>query len=87
MIVDTFGTADEDRFWDIKEFEDGRCVERSKEFVRQYYRKIGYYDELMKAREGGEAEPPIPSLPNEIIQQISQIYIDLFEDLTGQRFR
>ena len=87
MVVDTFGTADEDRFWDIKEFEAGRCVERSKEFVRQYYRQIGYYDELMKAREESETEPPIPALPNEIIQQISQIYIDLFEDLTGQRFR
>ncbi len=87
MVVDTFGTADEDRFWDIKEFEAGRCVERSKEFVRQYYRQIGYYDELMKAREEDETEPPIPALPNEIIHQISQIYIDLFEDLTGQRFR
>lgn len=87
MVVDTFGTADEDRFWDIKEFEAGRCVERSKEFVRQYYRQIGYYDELMKAREADETEPPIPALPNEIIHQISQIYIDLFEDLTGQRFR
>lgn len=87
MVVDTFGTADEDRFWDIKEFEDGRYVERSKEFVRQYYRKIGYYDELMKAREDREAEPPIPALPDDIILQISQIYIDLFEDLTGQNFR
>ncbi len=87
MVVDTFGTADEDRFWDIKEFEAGRCVERSKEFVRQYYRQIGYYDELMKAREEDETEPPIPALPNEIIHQISQIYIDLFENLTGQRFR
>lgn len=87
MVVDTFGTADEDRFWDAKEFEDGRCVERSKEFVRQYYRKIGYYDELMKAREAGEEEPPIPPLPHDIILQISQIYIALFEDLTGQKFR
>jgi len=87
MVVDTFGTADEDRFWDIQEFEDGRYVERSKEFVRQYYRKIGYYDELMKAREDREAEPPIPALPDDIILQISQIYIDLFEDLTEQSFR
>lgn len=87
MIVDTFGTADEDRFWDKKEFEGGRCIERSKEFVRQYYRKIGYYNELMKAREKDEEEPPIPALPKAIIQQISQIYIDLFEDLTGQKFR
>ena len=87
MVVDSFGTADEDRFWDMEAFNDGRYVERSKEFVRQYYRKIGYHDELMKAREAGDKEPSISSLPNEIIQQISQIYIKLFEDLTGQSFR
>ena len=87
MVVDSFGTADEDRFWDSNAFTDGRYVQRSKEFVRQYYRKIGYHDKLMKAREAGEAEPPIPALPTEIIQQVSQIYISLFEDLTGQRFR
>jgi phosphoribosylaminoimidazole-succinocarboxamide synthase len=87
MVVDTFGTADEDRFWDAKDFADGRNVERSKEFVRQYYRKIGYYAKLMKARKNATEEPPIPPLPNTIIQRVSQIYIDLFEDLTGQKFR
>jgi phosphoribosylaminoimidazole-succinocarboxamide synthase len=87
MVVDTFGTADEDRFWDMKEFGEGRCVERSKEFVRQYYRRIGYYDELMKTRKEGGEDPPIPPLPESIVQQTSQIYITLFEDLTGQRFR
>ena len=51
MIVDTFGTADEDRFWDAKEYKQGRCVELSKEFVRQYYRNTGYYDSLIAARE------------------------------------
>jgi phosphoribosylaminoimidazole-succinocarboxamide synthase len=87
MVVDSFGTADEDRFWDMDAFTEGRYVERSKEFVRQYYRKSGYHDKLMKARDAGEEEPPIPALPNEIIQQVSQIYITLFEDLTGQPFR
>jgi len=87
MVVDTFGTADEDRFWNMKEFEEGRYVERSKEFVRQYYRRIGYHGELMKAREAGKEEPPIPPLPENKIQQANQIYIELFEDLTGQRFR
>ncbi|MCP8311283.1 MAG: phosphoribosylaminoimidazolesuccinocarboxamide synthase [Candidatus Methylarchaceae archaeon HK01M] len=87
MVVDTFGTADEDRFWDMKEFKKGNYIERSKEYVRQYYRKIGYYDTLMKARREGREEPPIPPLPETIIQQISQLYIELFEDLTGEKFR
>jgi phosphoribosylaminoimidazole-succinocarboxamide synthase len=62
-------------------------IERSKEFARQYYRKIGYYDELIKARKEGREEPPIPPLPEDMIQEVSTIYINLFEDITGQLFR
>src|SRR5207245_3580071 len=50
MLVDTFGTADEDRFWDLGAYEKGQQIELSKEFVRQYYRKIGYHQALMDAR-------------------------------------
>jgi len=87
MVVDTFGTADEDRFWDAEELKEGRFVERSKEFVRQYYRKTGYHEKLMKARKEGKEEPPIPPLPQDVLEEVSKIYIQLFEDLTGQRFR
>lgn len=87
MVVDTLGTADEDRFWDAEEYEKGRYVERSKEFVRQYYRETGYHDRLMKARKTGPNEPPIPPLPPDLISQVSEIYIKLFEDLTGESFR
>ena len=87
MVVDTLGTADEDRFWDALEFERGRYSERSKEFVRQHYRETGYYDLLMDARRKGVEEPPIPPLPKDMIRQVSEIYIKLFEDITGQSFR
>ncbi len=87
MVVDTFGTADEDRFWDAAEFAKGRYVERSKEFVRQYYREIGYHQRLMEARNKGLEEPPIPPLPKEMVDKVSETYIKLFEDLTGQAFR
>ena len=32
MVVDTYGTADEDRFWDLRAYEEGKCIELSKEF-------------------------------------------------------
>src|SRR5439155_809036 len=63
MLVDTFGTADEDRFWDLEAYETGQQVELSKEFVRQYYRKIGYHQALMDARTAGKPEPDIPPRP------------------------
>ncbi|MHC1566802.1 MAG: phosphoribosylaminoimidazolesuccinocarboxamide synthase [Candidatus Syntropharchaeia archaeon] len=87
MIVDVFGTADEDRFWDAKKYDEGKFIELSKEFVRQYYRKIGYKDRLYAARERGEPEPEIPPLPEDMVEKAREIYIDLFERITGERFR
>ena len=87
VLVDTFGTADEDRFWEKEEFErNGTLVERSKEFVRQYYRKSGYYQKLMDARGKKAEEPAIPPLPDEIIAETSKLYRDLYERITGQKW-
>lgn len=86
MLVDVFGTADEDRFWDREAYEDGRFIERSKELVRQHYRRIGYKDALYEARRKGEPEPPIPPMPDKLIEEASQTYIELFEQITGERF-
>lgn len=87
MIIDTFGTADEDRFWDAKAYGEGRLVELSKEFVRQHYRKTGYLEKLENARAAKKPEPDIPGLSDELRDQVSGIYIDIFERLTGQKFR
>ena len=87
MLVDTFGTADEDRFWDLEAYQKGGQIELSKEFVRQYYRKIGYHQALMEAREAGGPEPDIPPLPEEVTKEVSDLYVALFERLTGEKFR
>jgi len=87
MIVDTFGTADEDRWWDWEHYSKGQFVELSKESVRQYYRQSGYYDKLTEARRMGKSEPKIPALPESKIKEISQLYIDMFEMITGESYR
>ena len=87
MLIDTFGTADEDRFWDRNKYEKGEFVELSKEYVRQYYREINYYEKITSARKNGLTEPDIPFLPDDKIQKVSRLYIDLFERITGERFR
>ncbi|MEM3852387.1 MAG: phosphoribosylaminoimidazolesuccinocarboxamide synthase [Methanomassiliicoccales archaeon] len=86
MVVDTFGTADEDRWWDAEAYANGNILELSKEFVRQHYRQTGYYDKLMSARSKGEREPDIPPLPQELIQRTSELYISIYERLTGESF-
>ena len=86
MVIDVYGTADEDRFWDKASYEQGKFVDLSKEYVRQYYRQTGYKDQLYKARDAGQNEPPIPALPPVVVQETSRIYIKLFEMITGEKF-
>lgn len=87
MILDTFGTGDEDRWWDKAAYErDGSMVDRSKEFVRQHYRATGYHKQLYDARAAGQAEPAIPPLPDDVVPKVTKIYVDLYEQITGKPF-
>jgi phosphoribosylaminoimidazole-succinocarboxamide synthase len=86
MVVDTFGTADEDRFWDKDAYERGRHVDFSKEFVRQHYRQSGYYDLLQQAREAHATEPPIPPLPPLLVDEVSRLYTTVYQRLLGEPF-
>ncbi len=87
MVVDTFGTSDEDRWWDWDSYSKGEFVELSKESVRQYYRQIGYHDRLSEARRQGKPEPKMPALPADKIEEISSLYIEMFERITGESYR
>lgn len=68
-------------------YETGKVEELSKEFVRQHYRETGYHEELMTAREKGVPEPPIPALPEDVVKRVSDLYVSMFERITGEKFR
>ncbi len=84
MLVDVFGTPDEDRFWDLEKMKQGDTTDLSKEHVRNYYRESGFKDELYKARDEGREEPPIPPMPEKVIAETSEIYLELTRRLTGK---
>jgi len=86
ILVDSFGTLDEDRWWDAEALKDGKIVQLSKEFVRQHYLSTGHHSELKKARDSGAEEPPIPPLPQSIIDETAQLYANMYERLTGKNF-
>ncbi len=86
VVIDTFGTADEDRFWDAGDYSEGRINELSKEFVRNYYRSIGYHDELYEAREKGLPEPDIPPLPDNIREETEKLYRTMYTRITGNEW-
>ncbi|MEF8873344.1 MAG: phosphoribosylaminoimidazolesuccinocarboxamide synthase [Candidatus Thermoplasmatota archaeon] len=87
MLVDTFGTADEDRWWIKSGYEEGNVVQKTKELIRQHYREIGYHEKLMEARREGKEEPPIPPLPEEIVEETTELYVDIMSKLTDGKFR
>jgi phosphoribosylaminoimidazole-succinocarboxamide synthase len=84
VLVDSFGTLDEDRWWDAEAYSKGEIVQLSKEFVRGHYIETGHHAELSEARNNGTEEPPIPALPQHVIEQTSALYRDMFERLTGK---
>ena len=86
VLVDSFGTPDEDRWWDLESYENGEIVQLSKEFVRQHYLDTGHHADLYKARQENSKEPPIPELPENVIKATTQLYVSMFERLTGTKF-
>ena len=86
VLVDSFGTLDEDRWWDAEAYARGEIVQLSKEFVRGHYIETGHHDALYAARKNGTAEPDIPALPQSVIDQTSALYIDMYQRLTGKNF-
>ena len=56
------------------------------EFVREHYIDIGHHEALYDARERGIEEPPIPALPQEMVDRTAQLYASMYERLTGAEF-
>ena len=86
VLVDSFGTLDEDRWWDADEYANGNIVQLSKEFVRQHYVRTGHQEALRLARESDSTEPPIPALPSEVIADTAALYASMYQRLTGNEF-
>jgi phosphoribosylaminoimidazole-succinocarboxamide synthase len=86
VLVDSFGTLDEDRWWDAETYANGQIVSLSKEFVREHYIDIGHHEVLYDAREQGTEEPPIPALPQDMIERTAELYASMYERLTGAEF-
>lgn len=74
MIGDVFGTPDEDRFCPLEPLKQNKVYHYSKELIRQELIAMGYYNRLKAARQSGIEDPPIPQLPETVIEEISLRY-------------
>jgi len=74
--IDETLTPDSSRFWSLEQYEPGKDqYSFDKQPLRDYLEKIGW-----------NKCPPAPELPDEIVSQISEKYVECYERLTGRRF-
>lgn len=84
MIGDVFVTPDEDRPVLLHPLENGEVIHYGKEFVRQVFIKMGYYDELKKARAKGQPDLPLPKLDRDTIKEAGRRYEEFAQAYAGE---
>lgn len=76
ILIDEVFTPDSSRFWPADQYEPGRSQPSfDKQFVRDW----------LAATDWDKNSPP-PPLPDEIVEQTRQRYIEAYERLTGRSF-
>jgi phosphoribosylaminoimidazole-succinocarboxamide synthase len=74
VLADEVLTPDSSRFWPADEYAPGRG-QRSydKQYVRDYLERIGW-----------NKQPPVPTLPEEVVEGTRERYLEIFRRLTGR---
>ncbi len=76
VLIDEVLTPDSSRFWPAAEYVPGRGQPSfDKQFVRDYLERIGW-----------NKQPPVPSLPGDVVEGTRARYVEAYERLTGRTF-
>jgi phosphoribosylaminoimidazole-succinocarboxamide synthase len=74
ILIDEVLTPDSSRFWPSAEYAPGRSQPSfDKQFVRDYLERIGW-----------NKQPPVPSLPDDIVEGTREKYLDAYRLITGR---
>jgi phosphoribosylaminoimidazole-succinocarboxamide synthase len=74
ILIDEVLTPDSSRFWPRASYAPGHGVPSfDKQFVRDYLEDIRW-----------NKQPPVPSLPDEVVAKTREKYVDAFRRLTGR---
>ncbi|MGN0004101.1 MAG: phosphoribosylaminoimidazolesuccinocarboxamide synthase, partial [Sphingobacterium composti] len=82
-LMDEIHTPDSSRYFYLEGYEERQAngepqKQLSKEFVRQWLIENGF-----QGKEGQQ----VPEMTDEIVQSISERYIELYEHITGEKFQ
>ena len=74
ILIDEALTPDSSRFWPLDGYRPGDPQPSfDKQFVRDYLERINW-----------NKQPPVPSLPDEVVEKTRDKYVEAFRRLTGQ---
>lgn len=75
ILIDEMLTPDSSRFWPKDKYEPGRDQPSfDKQIVRNYLIETGW-----------NKKPPVPTLPEEVVEKTSAAYREIYERLTGKK--
>ena len=73
-LIDEALTPDSSRFWPVDQYQPGMSPPSlDKQYVRDYLERIKW-----------DKEPPAPVLPDDVVKNVSEKYINIFRILTGE---
>ena len=74
LLIDEVMTPDSSRYWPKDEYNPGRAQPSfDKQFVRDYLEEIHW-----------NKQPPVPSLPDDVVTRTREKYIEAFRRLSGR---
>jgi phosphoribosylaminoimidazole-succinocarboxamide synthase len=74
ILIDEVLTPDSSRFWPADQYEAGNAQPSfDKQFVRDHLEAIGW-----------NKQPPVPSLPDDVIARTREKYLEAYRRLTGR---
>jgi phosphoribosylaminoimidazole-succinocarboxamide synthase len=77
ILIDEVLTPDSSRFWPRDHYKPGGAQPSfDKQFVRDYLERIKW-----------NKQPPVPSLPDDVVARTREKYVEAFTRLTGQELR
>ena len=77
ILIDEVLTPDSSRFWPASEYEPGHGQPSfDKQYVRDYLERIRW-----------NKQPPVPSLPDDVVRQTREKYLDAFRRLSDRELR
>ncbi|MFC2174533.1 phosphoribosylaminoimidazolesuccinocarboxamide synthase [archaeon] len=74
VLVDELLTPDSSRFWYKGSYESGEPKSMDKEYLRKYLLGLDW-----------DRKPPAPALPEEVVNELSKRYTDIYEAITGEK--